>query len=521
MQKFTSCHADRVTGVLKGFDRLRLRGTLRHLANVRGMMNYLSCVSVKLVDFKKYAKHFTDTVRAATKQIAERSDRPLEHLKSSAVRKEDIALEYAEQDQVKSGLICVLTCVEPCYSYEIRKNPEQKRLVLEYGSGRCRHDYFYVRDPQLGLIHMRLQTWFPFTMQVCLNGREWLARQMTAAGIGFRQRDNCFVDVEDFPRAQALFDTQLRTPWARLLTRLRKAYHPTHTQLFAEHPVPYYWSCDESEWATDIVFRSPAALTEVYPHLLRHAMLDVSSVDAMRFLGRRVPKHGGVNGNFQGEVVSDVRTRAEGTRIKHRVGRNTIKMYDKQSWVLRVETTVNDAKGFKVYRKAEGNPESEKRWRPLRKAVADLHRRAKLSDKANDRYLDNLAAVDCEKPLGELTAKLCEPTTWQGRRVRGLSPLSPDDTRLLRAVSRGEFSISGFRNRDIRSLLYGEELDPAEVRRQAGRVTRQLRMLRAHGLITKIPKTHRYQLSSRGTVVLAAIIQAQQASPAKLTQLAA
>lgn len=521
MSEFMKLHADKVNGVLSGLDRVRLRGTLRWLSSVRGMMSYLSLLSVLLKDFKKYAQHCTSVVRESTAALALAAGRPLQYVASGGTRKEEIAREIAARDHIESGLICVLTCVEPCYSFEVGPNREQKRLELRYGSSKCRHDYFYVQDPQLGLVHLRLQTWFPFTWHVCLNGREWLARQMTEAGLSYRQQDNCFVQVEDFGRAQGLFDQQLRVNWNSLMNRLRKTSHPTHTQLFPEHPLPYYWSVDESEWATDVLFRSPQDLAALYPHLVRHSLLDVSSADVMRFLGRRMPKHGGLNGNFLGEVVSDVKTRPEGTRVKHRLNRNAIKMYDKQAVVLRVETTINDAHDLKVYRKAEGDPQSKLRWRPLRKGVADLYRRAKLSDAANERYLKKLAAADSDKTLGELTARLCQPVEWQGRRARGLSPLSPDDTKLLQAVSRGEFSISGFRNRDLRAILYGEPVDAATARRESGRVTRQLRLLRAHGLITKIPKTHRYQLTTQGQVVIAALLQAQQASPAKLSQIAA
>lgn len=521
MKEFMKLHESQVNGVLSGFDRLRLRGTLRWLASVRGMMSYLSLVSVLLKDFKSYAQHCTSVVRESTMSLALAAGRPLQYVASGAARKEDIAREIAARDGIESGLICVLTCVEPCYSFEVGPNHEKKCLELRYGPSRCRHDYFYALDPQLGLVHLRLQTWFPFTLHVCLNGREWLARQMTEAGLAYRQRDNCFVQVEDFPRAQALFHEQLRVNWNSLLNRLRKAYHPTHTQLFPEYPIPYYWSVDESEWATDVLFRSPRDLAAIYPQLVRHSLLDVSSADVMRFLGRRMPAHGGVHGGFVGEVSSDVKTRPEGMRVKHRLNHNAIKMYDKQGEILRVETTINDARDLKVYRRAEGKPESKLRWRPLRKGVADLHRRAKLSHAANERYFQKLAAADSDKTLAELTTHLCQPVQCQGRRVRALSPLSADDTRLLQAVNRGEFSISGFRNRDLRAILYGEPADASEARRRSGRVTRQIRLLRAHNLISKISKTHRYQLTAQGQFLITALLDAQQASPAKLRQIAA
>src|SRR5487761_362186 len=251
-------------------------------------------------------------------------------------------------------------------------------------------------------------------------------------------------------------------------------------------------------------------------------MRNLGSADVMRFLGRKVPQHGGVNGQFLGEVVSDLKRRPEGMRIKHRLNSNTIKMYDKQGSVLRIETTINDARDRKAFRPKEGQPRGRKSWRPLRKGIADLHRRAQISQAANDRYLDSLAAVEDATPLEELAGQLCQPVELDGRRVRALNPFSVDDAKLLLAVNRGEFFIHGFRNRDLRPLLFGtRETSAEESRRQASAVTRRLRLLRAHGLIRKVPKTHRYMLTERGQSAIAALLAARHANIAKLAQLAA
>jgi hypothetical protein len=500
---------------------MRLRGTLRWLSNPRGLLNYLSCVSVLLKDFKELAMDYTTRIRRASQCVAHTAERPFQYLNSSTLRKEELVEQIATRDRIASGLICVLSCVEPCYSYTIGRNRERQRLELRYGPSKCRHDYFYVQDPQLGRLHLRLQTWFPFTLHVCLNGRAWLARQLTAAGLSFEQRDNCFVQMQDFDRAQALLDDQLRTRWSGLLNRLTQTYHPLHRRLFREYPIPYYWSVEESEWASDVIFRSPQHLSALYPRLVRHALLDLPSADVLRFLGRKLPAHGGLRANFRGELLSDVRTPCAGTRVKHRLNRNAIKMYDKQPNVLRIETTINDAREFKVYRRAEGNPDSPKRWRPLRKGVADLHRRGQLSQAANERYLEQLAAVDDSRTLQELVTPLCRPVRWQGRTARALAPLSEDDTKLLQAVHRGEFAIHGFRNRDLRAILYSPPTDAATARRQSAAITRRIRLLRAHRLITKVSKTHRYQLTDLGRAAITALLQAQQANAAQLQQLAA
>ena len=118
--------------------------------------------------------------------------------------------------------------------------------------------------------------------------------------------------------------------------------------------------------------------------------------------------------------------------------------------------------------------------------------------------------------------RVCLPANLNGRRVRALSPLSPDDSRLLEAVARSEFRLNGFRNRDLRSILLGDVASsPVEHKRQSARITRQIRLLRGHGLVRKVPGTQRYQLTSKGQTTITAILAAQNASTKQLTQLAA
>jgi hypothetical protein len=517
MQSFIQRHRDLVIGMLNGFDRLRFRGSKRLLCSVGGMYDYLWQVQVLLKDFKDYAMSLTEQLRQATVQMAEAAGRPLRYLASSSLIKEDLARDLADRDGVTDGLIAIFSAVEPCWSYHIHRNRDRKQLDLVGGPSKCLHYYHYYQHRQLGFLSVRLQTWFPFTIHICINGRAWLGRQLDAAGIGYLRRDNCFVDVAKLERAQQLADRQLKANWPRLLDRLAALANPIHRKMFARVSVPYYWSAQESEWASDVLFRSSAALTELYGRLIHHGMTTHSSREVMRFLGRSVPAQGGIHRGFKGQVVSDLKARPEGIRIKHRVDRNSIKMYNKQGSVLRVETTVNEPRDFKAFRPKEGDPGGPKQWRYLRRGVADLHRRAEVCQAANDRYLESLAAVDLTESLGQLVRPVCRPVNWKGKRVRALHPLSGDDAALLEAVARGEFLLNGFRNGDLRGLLYGKSKPATPQRRQqSAAVTRKLRMLRAHGLIRKVPHTHRYVLTSLGHKTTAAVLSARKADTAKL-----
>lgn len=526
MMSFVQRHAPSVIGVLSGFDRLWFRGTLRRIANAAGMASFLSYLGVLLKDAGDYMERATEQVKEASMAVAESAGRPVVYLTDNSARKEDLARSIAARDGVGEGLVCVLKAVEPCWSFDIHRNAGAKRLELVGRHRKCLHLYHYLMHPDLGLCHVRVQTWFPFNTWVSLNGREWLGRQLDAAGIGYVRRDNCFTEVRDVGKAQRLLDGQLETDWPKLLDGLAAAANPAHAELFgpaSRYPIDYYWSGEQTEWATDVMFKTPGLLAGLYPPLVRHAVHGLGSRDVLRFLGRAAPADPAQHcrRNFGGEVVTDLKQRPEGLRVKHRVNGNSVKMYDKQGSVLRVETTINDARDIKVYRGVEGDPDAPMKWRRMRKGVADLHRRAQVSQKANDRYLEALAAAEQPTPLKDLAAPLCTPTKWSGGRARAINPLGDQDARLLAAVARGEFTLNGFRNRDLRALLFdGEPRDRDESRRRGSVVTRKLRLLRAHGLIRKVAGTHRYLLTEKGRAATTALLAAREADAAKLSKAA-
>jgi hypothetical protein len=522
VEQFLSKHADAVIGTLSGFDRLVFRGTLRMLAHRSGMNGYLWRVQVLLKDFASHAEALTRQLRDASEALAKRTARPIRYLASGATNKEQIAREIARADGIEQGLICILTAVEPCLSYELVRDREAKRLVLLPRHRKCLFLYHYQIHPVLGFMHARIQTWFPFSIQICLNGREWLARSMDAAGIGYVQRDNCFTWLEHPERAQQFMDQQLLSAWPELLQDIARSLNPLHETMFQACPIDYYWSTHQSEWATDILFRDAASLARLYPKLVHHGLTTFLSPDVMRFLGRKIPPSNTLPPRLGAEVVSDMKRRPEGMRIKHRLGQNSVKMYDKQASVLRVETTINDPADFKSFRTPEGKPDAAPAWHGMRKGIADLHRRAETSQACNDRYLQALASVDDTTSLRELTTRLCQPIQRDGRRTRPLNPHAPDDARLLETIGRGEFTINGFRNRDLRALLFADaNMPPQDQRRHAAAVSRKLALLRAHGLIRKVTGTHRYHLSAQGRIVVTALITARNASTDALTRLAA
>jgi len=525
MKEFIAKFGDRILGVLSGFDRLVLRGTLRAIVYAQGMEAYLDQNHVLLKNFARHVCEVSCRLKQASLASAERTGRTVKYLASSAVNKEETARAIAAGQKITEGLVCVLSCVEPCHSFEVYRNPESKKLELESRLRKCLFLYHYWIDPVFGFMNARIQTWFPFSIQICLNGREWLARQMDAKGLQYVRQDNCFPWIEDFAGAQKLMKGQLRVNWPKLLAAIARQLNPIHDEIFRCFRVDYYWSTYQSEWASDVVFRDAGVLRRLHPLLIQHAVTNFRSPEVLRFLGRKTRSDGQVPRRFQGQVETDLREREEGVRIKHAVNGNSLKLYDKAytalGSVLRPEMTMNNPADFRVYRPREGDPKGPKAWRVLRRGIADLHRRAEVSEQATNRYLQALAQVDDGTRLEELIRPLQRATTCKGKRVRALHPFQGSDASLLEAVARGEFLVNGFRNRDLQRVFFAQAPDSVqERRRRSARVSRQIRLLRAHGLIRKVAHANRYHVTKSGRQVIGAILAARQATLSQLSKAA-
>jgi hypothetical protein len=521
--EFIARFGKKVTGMLRGFDRMLFRGTLRRIVTAEGLGSYLNQAGILLRDFGTWAQAQTALVRKGTEENELWRGRPNLYLQSAKERKEELAREIAARDKIKQGPICILRAVEPCYSFEIVRNRALQKLVLERRFRKGLAVYLYQMHPEFGFMHTRFQTWLPFDVQVCINGREWLGRMLDRAGVGYVRRDNCFTELGELSKAQALAESQAAQNWPNLLSKLLKEGNQTFDQLFPKPELWYYWSLKQSEWATDIMFQQPEDLAAIYPQLITHGLRVFNSPDVMRFLGHRTPAHGGVHGGFNGEVISTLKRRPEGVRIKHSLNANSIKMYDKQGSVLRVETTINQPQEFKVYRRPEGAaPKTKPDWLPMRCGVADIKRRARVSDAANNAYIAALPQPSNATKLKSVFTPVTKQIKHLKSKARPIQPFSDHDRCLLAAVAQGDFAINGFRNRDLRTLLYpGLPSDPVIQLKHSRAVTRKLRLLRAHGLIKKVPHTHRYRLTATGSQLINTLAAVTELTTEQLFKLAA
>jgi hypothetical protein len=489
---FEIVHQDQVLGKLTFFDRMIFKGHLTGLYPSGAMKAFLDRQGVLLKDFSAYVKGATDELKAHVQQAAAAAGAPYRylgetHTKSRGLSKEDLARQIAEDNGVVEGLVCVFSAVEPCSSFDIAGNRGTGRLEVARRRRKCLHFYLYHLHPELGLCHVRLQSWFPFEVQVWVNGREWLARQLDRAGVGYVRHANTFLKIDDWARAQKVANRLARQAWPRLLDRLVRPLNPVLADIRRKGFGGYYRVADQVEVATDVAFTTRPALAGILPDLFSHATSNFSSEDVLRFLGR-----------------------PQGWRVKHRMERNSIKMYDKVS-VLRVETTINNPAQFRVLRVKDGRHQ----WCPMRKGVANLPRFFGVGQGANERYLDALGSASDTRAGTTALHRLCRPRTNRGRRHSRFNPVDNNDLALFRAALAGEHTINGFRNKDITNRLYPTSAaSRAEAKRRCARTSRQIAKLRGHGLVAKIPNRRLYRVTSYGQRVMSAALTVHDTFPA-------
>ena len=497
MNAFVAKHRSKINGVLECFDRVILRGHLP-MASCDYFAVWLRSKQIALNlkhrepgwwTFKEAAPWFATQLKTHALTVAASAGRSYKHL-SSHQPMEEQARAVAERDDITDGLVCVYGTMETCQTFRVRFAEQGPNL----GPDRrvCLVIYYYYMDRDFGLMHVKLQTWFPFTMQIYVNGHEWLARKLSQRGIDFKKVDNAFIKLADFQRAAVCAKQFWRRDWPKFLDCLASRVNPLLKDWLAGQS--YYWVIDQAEYSTDVVFADRNALATLRPALYEHAALCFGARQVMTFLGRKYRE------TFAGDVRSKWHPREPGGGVKHWVKRNALKMYDKEGSVLRIETVINNPKEFFVHRprvKCDGT--TEVGWFPMAKGVANLYRYAEVSASANSHYLEALAVVN-DLGVGQSDFdRRCEPVFSQGRTHRALQPMGRDDQALFQAALCGEHAVRGFRNGELAERLLGPRpRDAAERRRRCGRISRRIALLRAHGLVAKVPRSRRYRVTPSG-----------------------
>lgn len=509
MNRFEERFTSAIVSTLGCHDRVVFRGHLpfggdEHLNR---FVDY--ALKIKRKDFIPFVEPLSQSLVDHAQALAKDADAPYHHFEAKP-DKEKLIHKLLCQKPHGDGLVAVLCCKEHCRTVKLLHGQGRPRLAFRPRPQRVL--YFYVLDADFGLMYVRVQTMFPFTAQIYVNGHEWLARQLHRERIGFVQADNSFVDIDDFVHAQKRADQFSKLDWVQILDRFVQRVNPLLKQDWLGQR-SYRWVIDQAEFSTDILFKSKAELAKVYPSLLEHALLNFSAEDVLKFFGRRL------HPRFDGEVLTDLKKgRHPGARIKHRMKNNWLKMYDKFGHILRIETVINQPREFKVRRLRERNGKRQMLWCPMNKGVANFYQYHAVARQSNERYLDALATAAMPCATRKQVESLHKPARFGKRRRRALNTMSEADQRLFRAVLRGDHALTGFRNADVARHLFATQTRTAQqCRRRTAHVSRQLQLLRAHGLIVPIRNSYRYRITAKGNLVMnAAIYVRHKAFPKEL-----
>lgn len=493
--RFLVKFANLIVGTLHCFDRVLFKGHLA-LAAPHQLEYFVDAVlQVRRSDFMKtLAPQYSDRLVAHAQQWAQRAGRTYEY-RTGSFRKEEWAQKLIRDQGIREGLVGILGTLETCRSFALVYGPDRPQFVSRPRQQRVL--YYYFLDPQFGLIHVRLQTWLPWTCQVYVNGHEWLAQQMVQKRMGFVQRDNAFTELDDPDAAQRLADRFAQLNWTKILNRWLHQVNPLLRELLPGCPVN--WVVDQAEFASDLIFRNRAALEPLYRALVSYAVCTFSPKDVLGFLGRKWDRR------FDGEVHTHYHDdpRWFGTRIKHRMRTNWLKMYDKFARILRVETVINRPQEFSVFRTRQHRDGTCSRgYFPMTKSVTSLVDYQAQALACNRRYLDALTRVDNPAPAYADLRQLTEAKAVNGRSYAGFNPARRADVRVFQALLQGDAIARGFRNADLREPLFGSPRPPRLRRRTSAAVGRLLKRLHLRHLVAKIPRTRRWRVTARGRHLL-------------------
>ncbi len=484
MELLIDRYAEKILGTLSCFDRVVIQGTLPTFCYAQGMAGYLSYKHIRIFDYPRFAEPFRDELRKNAERVASENGLEIEFIRKKNFRKEKRIQHILEQRGNHPGLVHIFSAMEPCQTYKPWHDKQTHKTFLKPDNGKCLHYYFYLIDEELGLVYVRVPTWCPFRLQVYFNAHSWLQLRLTKSGIHHGILDNAFAEISDFSQAQSLSDS------------FKVDLLHTRLDLFAERFCPiikdfdlrYHWSIMQAEYATDIVFKHREDLQSIYGHLTRTAIHTVKPDNIATFLGRKL------HDKYEGEMGNNFNTRIEGTRIKHSMGPVSIKMYDKFGLILRIETTVNDVSFFKHYRMVEHRDGSESmKLAQMKKGIYSLPALSSLLVAANRRYIEFISAIDDPSAGTKKLEKISRTVVKNNRSYKGFNLFDDDDQLLFESIASGEFTISGFQNKHLRSKLGG---------RTTSQISRTIKRLHVHGLIRKVGRTYKYYLTKFGTQVV-------------------
>ncbi len=470
------------------FDRIIINGYILQLCNYRQFLFYLIQNSIKLKDFDKFALSQTESLCNHIDKYIKQNNCETIYLNSGKIDKNEIVMDELNKNENKTGLITALSVVEICNTMTVKPNKQIQKLEVTQRPTKCKHYYFYYNDEEFGLMYLKIQTWFPYNVQIYINGHEYLSKILDKNNIKYEMYNNSFSYIEDFDKAQELanniLNQKISVSFDVLINQINNLL-PNFNKIFS---ASYYWCIDQCEFATDINFKSRQDLENIYKTLVETTYFTFSSEDIYSFFGRNISR---IHAFKKGEIVSDLRHRYQGYRIKFKINNNQIKMYDKGN-NLRIEVTINNPKDFKVMKEKETIVDhkeiiKEKVWTPMGKSISNLYRYVEISKSITKRYIDALPLIDLDKPTLNEIKNISESIKVNSKTISGFNLLNKETLKILQTISNGKYLINGFTNKSIRKEIF-DEIDSGYI---INKTTRLLYKLKVHGIIKKVARKNK------------------------------
>ncbi len=462
---------------IESIDRMYLNVYVPHLQTPAGVAHFFRAHRGATFASSALMEPLTTAFIAALERFARTQGVPLLTFKKGQ-RKDDIAAEYRAQFQSEEGVLFIGKAQEQatvCRT-EKRRNPEtgQPYPWLVRSTALVNQYYIYAIDREFGPFFLKFCSYFPYNAKLCLNGHEYLKRQLTKEGIAFEALDNGILSCADPARAQAICDGLSAALIDRLLrTWLERLPHPFTPQDRAAG-YRYDVSILQAEFARTQVLDRPRTGRIFFEEVIREN-LDLGRPDHVQLIfDRRVTKR--TPGVFRTRVITQGITPSLYVDYKH----SRIKQYHKEGRALRTETTINDTRDFAIGKRLHNLP--------ALRAVGF----------AANRRLQDVQTLSHDCQIGEdAFRQVTQPQVVAGQRVSALPFADPRVQALLSVLVLFCLLPQGFANKDVRerlALLLG--LDPSAM--TPGKMTYDLRRLRLHGLIARLPHSHRYRVTDEG-----------------------
>ena len=397
-------------------------------------------------------------------------------------RKDDVMHEHLRRFTGSQGVLFVGRAQEKTKLFRTEKrrdaNGDSYPWIVQT-TGLVNHFYFYCVDDDFGPFFVKFCSYLPYNAKLCINGNHWAQRQAAKAGIGFTALDNGFAAVDDVDRLQRICDS-LGPEQIDALLRKWLAILP-HPFTAADRAAGYRYELSilQAEFSLTQMLDKPVSGRMFFEQVIRDN-LDIGRPDQVALIFQRTlirRGHRPTPGPFRTRVITEGVTPSLHVDYKH----TRIKQYHKEGKALRTETTVNDSTDFSIGKRLTNLP-------ALREIGFSANRRLLRVQRLSHDPITGTNA---------LTAITGAVTTATGTRVPGLRFAERRSHALLQALLTFRCHPNGFANKDLRTLtseLRG--LDPAAV--TVGQTTYDLRRLKFRDLITRIPGTHRYQVTDHG-----------------------